>query len=100
MSRQVTEIITRKFLNDEYYRLSNSEVRVDFETTRLYLFGNLIARKKVGERKFEITMAGYSTATTRERLNGLPNVRINQKNYTQYLNGQEIDTDAWYTIEF
>ena len=99
MSRQITEIISRKFMNDESYRLSNSEVRRDFETTRLYLFGNLIARKKVGERKFEITMAGYSTPTTRERLNGLPNVRISQKNYAQYLNGKEIDTDAWYTIE-
>ena len=99
MSRQITEIISRKFMNDESYRLSNSEVHRDFETTRLYLFGNLIARKKIGERKFEITMAGYGTATTRERLNGLPNVRISQKNYIQYLNGKEIDTDAWYTIE-
>ena len=53
MSRQITEIISRKFMNDESYRLSNSEVRTDFETTRLYLFGNLIARKKVGERKFD-----------------------------------------------
>ena len=98
MSRKITEIITRKFMNDECYRLSNSEVRTDFKTTRLYLFGNCIARKDKESGKIEVTLAGYNTTTTRERLNGLPNVSIRSKNFTPYLNGQEIDSDEWYEV--
>ena len=98
MSRQITEVITRKFLNDTAYRLSNSEVRTDFTSTRLYLFDNLIAKKDKVTGKIYITMCGYSTVTTRERLNGLPNVSLCQKNGIQYLNGKPIDTHEWYEI--
>ena len=98
MSRQITEIISRKFMNDESYRLSNSEVHTDFVFTRLYLHGNLIAIKKKDTGKIKVSMAGYPTVTTRERLNGLPNVKISQKDFTQYLNGQEIDPHKWYEV--
>ena len=43
-------------------------------------------------------MAGYNTQTTRERLNGLPNVSLTQKDFTPYLNGEKIDTYEWYAI--
>ena len=98
MSRQITEIITRKFMNDESYRLSNSEVHTDFAFTRLYLHGNLIAIKKKGTGKIKVSMAGYPTVTTRERLNGIPGCRVYQKNGVQYLNGVEIDSDKFYAI--
>ena len=98
MARQVTETTIRKFMNDENFRLSNTEIITDSESTKLYLFGNLIARKDKATGKIEVTMAGYGTATTRERLNGLPNVRINQINGAQYLNGKVIDTYKWYAI--
>ena len=98
MSRQITEIITRKFMNDESYRLSNSEVRTDFETTRLYLHNNLIAKKEKATGKIYITLAGWNTVTTRERLNGLPNVRVTQKDFIPYLNGQEINSYDMYEV--
>lgn len=98
MARQITETITRKFLNDVSYRLSNSEVRTDFNSTRLYLFNNLIAKKDKATGKIYITMAGWNSNTTRERLNGLPNVSLCQKNGIQYLNGKEINVNEWYEI--
>ena len=98
MSRQVTEKTIRKFLNNENFKLSSTEVKTDMEITRLYLFGNCIARKNNLTNKIEITLAGYNTVTTRERLNGLPNVNICSKNFTPYLNGKEIDSDSWYTV--
>ena len=35
-----------------------------------------------------ITNCGYKTVTTKERLNGLPNVHIVQKNFQWFLNGE------------
>jgi len=99
MSRQVTERIIRAFLNDTALRAGgNSEVRTDFKTTRLYLFNNLIARKDKETGKIEVSMAGWGSTTTRERLNGLPNCKITQRKGIQYLNGVEIDTDRFYPI--
>lgn len=98
MSRQITEIIVRAFMNDETKRMGNSEVRTDFVTTKLYLWNNLIAIKKKDTGKIEVSMAGYPTVTTRERLNGIPGVSISQRKGIQYLNGKEIDTDKFYAV--
>ena len=77
------------------YKKSNTRVEVDKDgIAYLYLFNNLIAKRN--GNKIEITMAGYNTNTTRERLNGIPNVSLTQKNFTPYLNGKEIDVNAWY----
>ena len=98
MSRQVTEQIIRAFMNDQAKRISNSEVHTDFISTRLYLFGNCIAIKKKDTGKIEVSMAGYPTVTTRERLNGIPGVSIRQEKGKQYLNGNEIETDKFYAV--
>ena len=98
MSRQVTEQIVRAFMNDTAKRVSNSEVHTDFISTRLYLFGNCIAIKKKDTGKIEVSMAGYPTVTTRERLNGIPGVSIRQEKGKQYLNGNEIETDKFYAV--
>lgn len=37
----------------------------------------------------KITNAGWRSNTTKERLNGLPNVKINQSKGDSYLNGKE-----------
>ena len=98
MSRQITEQIVKAFMNDTALRVSNSEVHTDFRNTRLYLFNNLIAKKDKATGKIRINMAGYPTVTTRERLNGIPNCKIYQRNGKQFLNGVEIDTNTWYAI--
>lgn len=45
---------------------------------------------RVGNR-LQITTAGWNTATTREHLNGLPNVSVIQRRGQLYLNGKEWD---------
>ena len=92
MSRQITKEIAKAFMNDQAKRMGNSEVHTDFISTRLYLFNNLIAIKKKDTGKIEVSMAGYPTVTTRERLNGIPNCRVYQKN------GVQIDSDKFYAI--
>ena len=68
----------------------------------LKLHGNAIARYTPsidGLNKFEICDGGWSSNTTKDRLNGLPGVSIHQKNFVWYLNGKEWD-GAWTTINF
>jgi hypothetical protein len=89
MSRQITENAVRAFLLGDNFKQSNTEVHADCTGVRMYLFGNLIANR-VGNR-LQITTAGWNTATTRERLNGLPNVKVYQRKGQLFLNGQPWD---------
>ena len=96
--RQVTIEIVKAFVDNSNKRISNSEVVSNGEFTKLYLFGNLIARKEIATGKTEVSMAGYPSLTTRERLNGLPGVNVYQKQGKQYLNGEVIETNKFYTV--
>ena len=96
--RKVTQEIIRAFMNDENKSVSNSTVKTDLENTKMFLFGNLIARKEKATGKIEISMAGYGTTTTRERLNAIPGVRVYQKGGIQYLNGNPINTNEFYAV--
>ena len=62
----------------------------------LFLHGNMIARWINGS-DLEVTNAGWPTTTTRERLNGLPNVSVHQAKGVQYLNGAERD-GSWKRV--
>jgi hypothetical protein len=64
-------------------------------TAELYLHGHLIA--KADHNGLQITNAGYFTNTTKERLNGLPHVHIQQKNFDWYLNGELWD-GGWINV--
>jgi hypothetical protein len=88
--RKITQSSVIAFLSDSSFKSSNTNVVINNTTgvVRLILFGNCIAGKKIGEKSFTIRNCGYFTATTKERLNGLPNVRINQQNYSWFLNGE------------
>lgn len=54
-----------------------------------YLFNNKIAEHR--DDGLYVSNAGWFTRTTKERLNGLPNVRIHQAKRKWYLNGEEWD---------
>lgn len=86
MSRQITENAINAFLLGKNFKQSNTEVKADCMGVYMYLFNNLIAHR-VGNR-LQITTAGWKSNTTKERLNGLPNVSIAQKNYQWFLNGE------------
>ena len=62
----------------------------------LYLHENKIAERKAGW--LYITLAGWNTNTTRERLNGLTGVQITTKQGQAYLNGKEWD-GKWVQVQ-
>ena len=96
MTRQITKQAVKAFMQGENFKLSNTEVKANCKEIKMYLFGNCIA-ERVGER-IRVTLAGYNTNTTRERLNGIPNCKISQKNFIPYLNGKEINSNEWYPL--
>tara|TARA_R100000654_G_scaffold36980_2_gene62607 strand:- start:500 stop:793 length:294 start_codon:yes stop_codon:yes gene_type:complete len=88
--KKITRDSIYAFMNDENFRSSNTEVVVLPNETILKLFGNEIAYRKnnIG-RTIMITNAGWRTNTTKERLNGIEGVYINQSKGVWYLNGEE-----------
>ena len=81
---------------EEAFKRGNTAVVIkeaaDDEQDRahLELFGNVIAKRK-GDGSIVITDAGWPTATTRERLSGLPGVTVARKGGEQMLNGEQWD---------
>jgi len=89
---KITEKSIEAFINANKFKMSNTEVEVLPNVTVLKLFGNEIAYKyNDPDRTIMITNAGWFTRTTKERLNGIPSVRINQKKGVWYLNGKRWD---------
>jgi hypothetical protein len=90
--RKITKESIEAFLNAKKFKKSNTEVRVLPNVTLLILFDNEIAYKYNDPQKtLMITDAGWQTNTTKERLNGIPNVSIYQSKGDWYLNGQKWD---------
>lgn len=69
--RQITQDAAIAFANDRPFRRDNTEVRVLDGSTQLLLHGNIIAARFKGSGKVMMTLAGWGTPTTRERVNGL-----------------------------
>lgn len=88
--RTITQKAVQAFLNAQKFKLSNTEVQV-FENVTILLYQNnpISYRYNDPGRTLSITNCGWFSNTTKERLNGLPNVKISQKNFVWYLNGKE-----------
>jgi uncharacterized protein YneR len=95
--RKITREAVEAFNNNLPFNKGNTVVFVSEMQTTLRLHGSSIARKREG--KLEINPCGFLTNTTKERLNGLPNVNISQKNFIWYLNGVELTSDSWTLVE-
>jgi hypothetical protein len=91
MSRKTTKIAVAAFLAGNKVSTSNTTT----DGNALFLFGNKIAEKRTDG--IYITNAGWFSATTKERLNGLPNVLIHQDKGEWYLNGNKWDGE-WTLI--
>lgn len=88
--RQITQQSIEAFMNAKPFNKQNMSVDVLPNVTILRLHGNAIAyRYNDPEKTLSITNCGWFSNTTKERLNGLPNVSIQQKNFDWYLNGKE-----------
>jgi hypothetical protein len=90
--RKVTREAVNALLNLQEFRSGNTSVEVREDMAILRLHGNAIAIF-TDDGRLSISNAGWETSTTKERLNGLPRVYINQKNYQWYLNGVQWDGD-------
>ena len=96
--RKITQSAYQAFINKKLFKKSNTEVQVleDGGIVQLLLFNNIIAKQVGGI--LNITSAGYSTITTKERLNAFPGVRIHQSKGVWYLNDLFWD-GSWITVE-
>lgn len=87
--RKITAEAIREFRNARPFRKQNTSVIVGEHNVVLKLHGNGIARYAVGDwDSLEVCDGGWSSNTTRERLNGLCGVQVHQKNWRWYLNGK------------
>jgi hypothetical protein len=97
--RQITRDAVAAFNQLREFRRGNTRVartEVDgFPEMSLYLHGNLIAIET--PNGLHITSSGWSSVTTKERLNGLPGVHIQQKDFQWFLNGEHWD-GSWITV--
>jgi len=88
--RQITKESINAFLNAKKFNKQNMSVQVLPNVTILKLHGNSIAYLYNDPNKtLSISNCGWFTPTTKERLNALPNVHIQQKNFKWFLNGKE-----------
>lgn len=95
--RKITEEICKAFRNGEKKTIGNSHT----DGVRLFLFGNCIAKKE--EVSIWINNQGYTTQTTKERLNGLLEMlghpRIYQKNWEWYWgDDQSFPNNEWVLV--
>ena len=91
--RKISSDAAAALMSYKKFKRSNTQVTVDESgAAYLYLFGNMIACHEA-DGTLKITDAGYSTVTTKDRLNALPHVSIYQRKSVWYLNEEEWDGD-------
>ena len=83
--RKITKESIKAFYNREPFKKSNMIVEIIEGVTKLKLHNNTIAKLDENNELF-ITTADWNTRTTRERLNGLSEVRLGTKKGQLYLN--------------
>ena len=91
--RKITQEAINAFIAGVNFNKSNTNVERSplGEVVVLKLHGNAIARYSEGDynNTLEVCDGGWSSNTTKERLNGLLGVSVNQKSFVWYLNGME-----------
>lgn len=103
MARKITTDAINAFMSVKTFNRDNTSVEVrpfKSETESsviLKLHGNVIARRLVGSNSIEVCDGNYQSNTTKERLNGLPGVQVNQRKGVWYLNGKEWD-GSWTSV--
>jgi hypothetical protein len=84
--RKITQESVNAFMGSKPFKKSNMAVTIENGITYLKLHNNKIAAM-LSDGRVWISSAGWRTNTTKERLNGIPGVRVNQKNYQWFVNG-------------
>ncbi len=101
--RNITRRASLAFRGGDNFTLGNTAVTYDSHTgiKQMRLHGNLIAETRDGE--LYMTLAGWNTPTTRERLNGLLEMHhiskgFCQKDWEPYYNDELIGDNEWLHI--
>ena len=108
--RKISKLAARAFIEGRSFRMDNTEVVVHAtilgKRKELRLHGNVIARQ-TSDQPLKITLAGWPTPTTRERLNTLltetgKREGVWQHNHDQYYGTHEanraISSTEWITV--
>lgn len=93
--RKITEQACHAFLNGYNFNLSNTQVVNNTQECAMYLWGNKIATRC--NNRVSVSLAGWNSNTTRERLRGLgANIRVKKgvpyitfNGNTQVMRGEE-----------
>lgn len=95
--RQITIEAYNAFKYNQRFKRSNTEVIINNNITVMKLFGNSIVKKIDGETF--ISNGGWSSVTTRERLN--PFVRRIRKNKDSLIINEKIalQDSKWYNLK-
>jgi hypothetical protein len=96
--RKITEDAVNAFMFNHSFDRSNTSVEFGPDQMEMFLHGNLIAIKNHKTLVIEVSLSGWNTRVTRERLNGIPGVSISTSKGQAYLNGNPIDNNKFYTI--
>ena len=97
--RKITKESIKAFYNREPFKKSNMIVENIEGVTKLKLHNNTIAKLDENSELF-ITTAGWNTRTTRERLNGLTEVRLGTRKGQLYLNNIPWDGKLTYIRDY
>jgi len=88
--RDITRKAIAAFNESRTFKSANTSVEITPNCTILKLHGNSIAyRYNDPENTLAITNCGWFSNTTKDRLNAIDGVRINQSKGKWYLNGNE-----------
>jgi hypothetical protein len=85
--RKITRDAVEAFMSNRDFKRGNTWVQCAVGRRWFHLHGNVIA-EITNNGELYICSQGWNTVTTKERLNGLPGVHIQQKDFQWLLNGE------------
>lgn len=93
------DAVTRLYSDRKGRLFENNAVSVSENGRFLELFGQRIAYLDSRQRLW-VCSAGYQTFTTKERLNALPGVTVQQQARVWYLNAKRWDSSLWTCVDY
>jgi|TARA_S200002703_G_scaffold81620_1_gene70369 hypothetical protein len=92
--RKITQKIANAFLAGDSLKIKNTET----DGRSVWLHGNEIARRTADG--LEVTLAGWNTVTTRERVNGIcelwgSNLRFVQRDFEAFTQSASNGFESW-----
>lgn len=96
--RKVTQVTSENFMDSIACKVSNTAVKIEDGITKLLLFGNCIA--ELNGKKLTIRNCGWSSPTTKERLNGVLSAFYTGYSISQKAGQWYMDSTPWDGKDF